>query len=120
MILSQSFGVGDSHLLVFDAVHTSSPDTFSYDADHQIPLFYFDSGNLIASIPAIPMTEGLALDGNTVFILDESASKRYLIGRYFMGDQVWALPIPLPKKVRSEMQSKMRSKCAFSCMWSRK
>lgn len=120
MILSQSFGVGDSHLLVFDAAHTSSPDAFSYDADHQIPLFYFDSGNLIASIPAIPMTEGLALDGNTVFILDESASKRYLIGRYFMGDLVWALPIPLPKKVRSEMQSKMRSKCALSCMWSRK
>ncbi len=99
IVLSQSFGVGDSHILVFDQGHATSPDTFTYTPDCQIPLYYFDSGNIIASIPAIPMTEGLALDGNTIFILDESASKRYLLGRFFKGDQVWALHVPLPKEV---------------------
>lgn len=100
IVLSQSFGVGDSHLLVFNAAHTTSSDTFAYDTEHEIPLYCFDSGNLIASIPSIPMTEGLAIDGDTVFMLDESASKRYLLGRYFMGDRVWAFHIPLPKKAR--------------------
>lgn len=101
VVLSQSFGVGNSHLLVFNAAHTTSSDTFAYNADHTIPLYYFDSGNLIAKIPSIPMTEGLAIDGSTVFVLDESASKRYLLGRFFMGDRVWAFHIPLPKKARS-------------------
>lgn len=98
MVLSQSFGVGDSHILVFDAAHTTSSDTFAYTSSCHIPLYYFDSGNLITSIPAIPMTEGLVLEDNTIFILDESASKRYLLGRFFKGDQVWALHVPLPKE----------------------
>lgn len=106
MVLSQSYGLASSHLLVYSldrgnvgafALEPDAPEALesegpTFEADGQIsPLFFLDSLNLEQNITAPPMSEGIEwLDGK-IYISCESASNKYLFGKLYGANAVYAL-----------------------------
>lgn len=84
IVLSQSYGLADSHILVYDKADISqsaatgklkvTAGTTTYD---DIPLCYLDSSNRVNDYRIPSMSEGLCSNGNTVYVLFENASKKY-------------------------------------------
>lgn len=98
MVLSQSYGLATSHLLVYDLAATAEDEALEpaevFFADgREVPLYYLDSLALSADIAAPPMTEGIEWHDGRVFIACESASDKYLFGKIYGGDIVYGLKI---------------------------
>lgn len=76
-VLSQSWGLKNSHLLVY------RPDTdgYTYDAfkvnGSSIRTYYLDSSTLVDDYELPAMSEGLCNTGDKVYVLFESGSKKY-------------------------------------------
>ncbi len=98
LVLSQSYGLASSHLLVYDltALDVDAieelPEASVFMADgREVPLFYLDGLSLVQDITAPPMTEGIEWHEGRVFIANESASDKYLFGKLYGGGAVYAL-----------------------------
>lgn len=98
LVLSQSYGLASSHLLVYDLISLDVdaveelPDASVFMADgREVPLFYLDALSLSDDITAPPMTEGIEWYDGRVYIANESASNKYLFGKLFRGSLVYAL-----------------------------
>lgn len=110
MVLSQSYGLASSHLLVYDltgamegAVSGDATGAASAVAEEQgalfmadgreVPLFFLDSANLVEDIVAPPMSEGIEWHEGKVYLSCESASNKYLFGKLYGAGVVYALSI---------------------------
>lgn len=103
MVLSQSYGLASSHILVYDLsaslgqAFSSAPDapqTATFDADGRpVPLYFLDALCLQEDITAPPMSEGIEWHDGRVFISCESASDKYLFGKLYGANAVYALNI---------------------------
>lgn len=103
IVLSQSYGLASSHLLVYDASHlpvgtlAAAPDALedesvTFEADGQeAPLYYLDSLSLKHEVLAPPMSEGIESLEGRIFISCESASDKYLFGKLYGANAVYAL-----------------------------
>lgn len=92
VLLSQSYGrKNNSSLLQYALDLNAAEDTKIDLAGHKLPAYILDSGRLIKSITAMPMTEALctAPDGNTL-VLFESGALQYSSGTY-RTDHIWEL-----------------------------
>ena len=58
--------------------------------DTTIPLYYVDRSNLKQKIEVLPKSEGLAFRDGRVYMLFESASKRFKYGKLLKGDYVYS------------------------------
>lgn len=81
IVLSQSYAVKNSHLLVYSF---SSTDTeygtikLAIGGEEQsVRVYYLDSANLVADYEIPAMSEGLYSDGDRIYVLFESAGKKY-------------------------------------------
>lgn len=103
MVLSQSYGLASSHLLVYDFVaqrasaveadiEEGTAGTFTADGQ-EVPLFFLDSLSLDQDITAPPMSEGIEWDAGKVYISCESASDKYLFGKLYGAGYVYELAI---------------------------
>lgn len=102
MVLSQSYGLASSHLLVYDLSSMIAPSTteepyaegaaFTADA-RQVPLFYLDDLTLVKDVTAPPMSEGIEWHDGQVYLSSESASDKYLFGKLYGAGYVYALSI---------------------------
>lgn len=100
LVLSQSYGLASSHLLVYDlglvatneAVTTEAAATFTADGA-DVPLFFLDSASLAEDVTAPPMSEGIEWHDDKVWISCESASDKYLFGKLYGANAVYALSI---------------------------
>lgn len=93
IVLSQSYGLATSHLLVYDAIAAegaNADDWFVADG-RTVPLFYLDSACEVADVDAPPMTEGIEWHDGGIFISCESASDKYLFGKLYGAGAVYAL-----------------------------
>lgn len=92
LVLSCAWGFGDAHLLVYDTARFTTDGTFAIDGQ-QVPLTCLDERSLVKQLRVPPMAEGIDEHNGEVFLANEAASKRYLIGRFYGGGVVYRLPL---------------------------
>lgn len=91
IVLSTSYGVAPSYLQVFDHARVIQDGTFVADG-REVPLYCLDSRNLKGSLAVPPMSEGIVAVDETIYVSEESASSKYLFGRFYGAGSVYALP----------------------------
>ena len=88
--IATSYGLSKSHILIYDlnkAVPTDGA-CFSFDGN-DIPLIYLDSHSLTRDIVAPPMAEQIFYSDGRIYIMNESASMKYLFGKLTSGNRVY-------------------------------
>ena len=48
-----------------------------------MPLYYFDSTNLVSDLSAPPMSEGIEYHDGRIYISEEAASNKYIFGKLY-------------------------------------
>ncbi len=95
-ILSTSYGLSKSHLLVYKNP-VGSPDDVdrpTLDIDGTpVTVWFLDEDNLIRDIVAPPMSEEMVVRNGRVYYLTESACHKYIFGNFIRGRHVYSLPI---------------------------
>lgn len=81
-VVSQSYGLANSHLYYYDyetaCGSSAKHERVKYEGiSNEIDTFYLDSASLINDYEIPSMSEGLCNDANTVYVLNESAGKKY-------------------------------------------
>ncbi|MBE6690082.1 MAG: hypothetical protein E7590_02205 [Ruminococcaceae bacterium] len=101
LVLSTSYGMASSKLLVYDTARipfapvalfqgvTESGESFAFA---NIPLFYLEESCLVETVKAPPMSEELVYLDGKIYIMNESASAKYIFGRITSGKKVFAYP----------------------------
>ncbi len=88
IVLSCSWGFNSSHLYFYD-ISAISEGQLTVDGEN-IPLKYLDSSCLANTVTAPPMSEEiLYLDGR-IFIMTESASDKYIFGKFMSGVTIFS------------------------------
>jgi hypothetical protein len=91
--LSLSYGrTNDSRLLIFEDVLSKNPDMTVSVNQQDIPLWVLTLQNQICEFKALPMSEGILIKDGLLYILYESAAKKYLITTKYATDYVWKVP----------------------------
>ena len=112
IVLSTSYGLAGSHLLTYRPVNQAATpvaelpaqqgggndavaaqpvgDTFAVNGK-QVPLYYFDSTNLVTDLSAPPMSEGIEYHDGRIYISEEAASNKYIFGKLY-GAGIYSLP----------------------------
>ena len=121
IVLSQSFGLATSHLLVYDAASLEPDGTLSAtaladgresdgaadggaasgsagaagapDPLADVPLYCLDGRSLVEDVAAPPMTEGIESHGGLVYVSEDSASDKYHFGKLYGAGQIYALAL---------------------------
>ena len=85
MILSTSWGLADSHYLVYEeAAATPIGETFCGAEVYAL-------GNCLRDVKGPAMAEGLDYMDGKVITLTESASNKYIFGKLFFANQIVGL-----------------------------
>ena len=99
IVLSTSYGLAASHLLVYDldkvdsqtgytfAGTTNKEEKFSFE---NLSVSYLDSASLVDTIQAPPMAEELVYLDGKIYIMNESACNKYIFGKFTSGYHVYA------------------------------
>ena len=78
--MSGSYGRADSALYVYKDVFSEAPHNPNFAlGNHTIKLWYLDDESLTNTINVPSMSEEIAIKNNRVYILFESAGKKYKI-----------------------------------------
>ena len=98
-ILSRSYGLANSQLEYYSEPKDSGTTvtiTFELEPERsamQIPLYYLDSSNLVKSLTLPAFSEDLTVKGDCVIVTNESACNKYIVGKLFAANKVYAYPI---------------------------
>lgn len=98
-ILSRSYGLSDSKLEYYTGLKSAERTieaTFKKDesiSPKEVPLYYLDSSNLTKTLTLPSFSEDLTIVGDKVVVTNESACNKYIVGKLFGGDKVYAYPI---------------------------
>ena len=94
IILSTSWGLSKSHLYQYNVSNTSASSFGRITLNgQQVPVYYLDSSTLEKTVVAPPMAEELVYLDGRVFILSESASMKYIFGKFMSGNHVYSFPM---------------------------
>ena len=88
IVLSTSYGLASSHLSYhrIDSEHAGRITL----SDVEIPLLYLDSTSLTEQVTLPPMSEEILYQDGKVLVMCESASNKYIFGKFIRGYQVFA------------------------------
>ncbi len=87
--IATSYGLAKSHIYVYDTQKaTVSEEGFCVNGV-SVPLTYLDSSCLEADIVAPPMAEQIIYEDGVIYIMNESASMKYLFGKLTSGSYVY-------------------------------
>ncbi len=93
MLLSTSYGFAASKLHIHDltrvkatAENAYAKATFGVDA----PLYYLDSQTLLGTVEAPPMSEEITFADGKIWVMNESASNKYIFGKITTGSYVYS------------------------------
>ena len=89
-VLSTSVLFSSSRLYFydFDSVHDSQYVAFFIDGI-PVPLYFLDKESLTNTMVSPPKAEGIDCYGNTIYVIFESASNRFVLGKFIGGDYVY-------------------------------
>lgn len=94
MVLSASSIFQGSQLYYYDYITIVSEvaDIFEIEG-RAIPLYYLDNDNLIETISVLPKSEGITVCNDNIYIIFESATKRFKYGKLLDAQYVYSLPL---------------------------
>ncbi len=94
MILSTSWGLGKSHLYQYDISNTAQSYFTTVTVNGTpVPTYCLDSATLMKTVTTPPMAEELVYLDGRVFILTESASMKYVFGKFMSGNYIYSFPV---------------------------
>lgn len=82
IILSTSYGLSSSRLIVHSVEKMLSSRGEYAVSDTSVPLYYLDSASEIYTVKAPPMSEELMIKDGYVYIVNESACAKYIFGKF--------------------------------------
>ncbi len=89
MALATSYGLSKSHIYIHD-ISALSENAGEFEVDGvSVPLYYLDSSTQKKDIIAPPMAEQIFYDNGFIYIMNESASTKYLFGKLTSGNYVY-------------------------------
>ncbi|MBQ7352017.1 MAG: hypothetical protein IJW59_04075 [Clostridia bacterium] len=97
-VLSTSYGLANSHIYYYKDILNEPSQGKLVWAQNTIPLWYLDNNSLIKSIEIPSMSEEVVIENNRVYILFESACKKYKLFNRKRLDSVYSLPITYLEK----------------------
>ncbi len=87
VVLSTSYGLADSYYYAYNTPAESEvPDTATEDG---VPVYFLDAPTQVVKGPA--MSEGLDYYDGKIITLTESASNKYIFGKFFFADKIIGL-----------------------------
>ena len=87
--ISTSWALNSSYLHLYDAEKLTPAGKYTINGV-EVPLVYMDSAASTRSVKAPPMAEGiLCLDGR-IYVLNESASNKYIFGKLLSGKNLYS------------------------------
>lgn len=90
IILSTSWGATSSRLYVYGKdINGAADGTMSIDGT-DVPLYFLGEDSLTKTVVAPPMAEEIVVIDGWLYIMNESASKKYLFGNFIGGRQLYA------------------------------
>ena len=89
IVLSTSWGLSTSKLYVYDM----SKITHNTSETLGTEVYYLDSASLAEVIDAPPMAEEMVYLDGKIYILNESASNKYIFGKFMSGNYVYAYDV---------------------------
>ncbi len=89
--LSTSWGLSWSHILAYDASCVESAYQRNIDLlGSSLPLYALDSGTMVSDTEIPPMAEELVILDGCLYVMCESASDKYIFGKFTGGEYCYA------------------------------
>ncbi len=89
IVLSCSWGLSSSHLYFYD-ISAIPEGQLTLDGEN-IPLKYLDGSCLTRTVTAPPMSEEIVYLDGRIFIMTESASDKYIFGKFMSGVTIFSI-----------------------------
>lgn len=90
--LSTSYGTSNSHLFLHQNVTQEPADTAFSVNGTEVPVWFLDEDSLIEDVVMPPMSEEIVCVDGRVYILYESACRKYMFGILTRGRHVYSYP----------------------------
>jgi hypothetical protein len=88
--LSTSYGLGLSHIYFHKDVTAGEADASMTVNGATVPMYFLDSESLTDDIPLPPMSEEIFIKDGRLYVLLESACKKYIFGNLIRGRHVYS------------------------------
>lgn len=88
-ILSTSYGLKKSHLLIYN-ITTNQPDESISISGVDVPVYFLDADNLSRDVEMPPMSEEIFWKDGRVYVLFESACQKYIFGNFTRGRHIYS------------------------------
>lgn len=88
IVLSTSYGFAASHLKYYDLSKADSREETI--GGNKLRLYYLDSSCLERNVTAPPMSEEIVYKDGRIFIMTESASNKYIFGKFMSGRYLYS------------------------------
>lgn len=92
-ILSSSFGLSSSILRFYPSLASDTPDASITMRGEEIPVYFLDEQNIERLVKAPPMSEEIIVKDGRLYVLFESACKKYIFGNFTRGRDVYSIPL---------------------------
>ena len=92
IILSTSWSLNSSHLYFYSVDFTAQADTTVKIDGVDVPLYFLGSDELTLALRTPPMAEELVFINGRVYIMNESASTKYIFGNFIGGRKLYSYP----------------------------
>lgn len=90
IVLSTSYGLAASHLYFYDKDKSSIVAGQLTLNGENVPLYYLDGACLKRTVTAPPMSEEIVYKDGRIYIMTESASSKYIFGKFMSGKYLWS------------------------------
>lgn len=91
IVLSTSYALASSHLLFYDTSKAVADDMTLKDTD--VEMYYLDSACLVKDVKAPPMSEEIVYLNGKIYIMTESASDKYIFGKFTGATHLYAYKV---------------------------
>lgn len=92
IILSTSWSLSSSHLYFYSIDLTAAADTSVKIGESDVPVYFLGEDELTLDLKAPPMAEEMVVVDGRVYIMSESASKKYIFGNFIGGRKLYSYP----------------------------
>lgn len=88
--LSTSYGLGVSHIYFHKDVTKDAPDASILINGIDVPVYYLDADSLTDDLSLPPMSEEIFVKDGKLYVLLESACKKYIFGNLIRGRHIYS------------------------------
>lgn len=93
VILSASSIFSGSQLYFYDYIQLSDSEDYIEIQNITVPLYYFDSSNILQEKEILPKAEGIIFLNGRLYMLFESASNRFIYGKLINGQFLYSIEL---------------------------